>query len=67
MSAPSLQPLNRCAFSICVSRQKGGQEAQTPLASQTVLEPASSAALSEDHLIDLREKRKKIIEKQQGL
>lgn len=56
---PSLQPLNRYAFSICFSRQKGGQEAQTPLASQTVLEPASSATLSEDHLIDLQEIEKK--------
>lgn len=50
----SLQPLDRCAFSTCASKQKGAQEAQRLSAFQTALGPASSAELSEAELTGLQ-------------
>lgn len=60
MSVQSLQPLDRRAFSTCVSKQKGGQEAQRLSVSRTVLEPASSAVLSEAQLTGLQTEKKMI-------
>ena len=54
VSVWSLQPLDRCAFSTYVSKQREVQEAQRLLVSQMVLGPASSAVQTEAQLTGLQ-------------
>lgn len=54
VSAQSRRPLERCAFSSCVSKRRGGQEARGLSASPMVLGPTSSAELFEAQLTGLQ-------------